>query len=102
MNAPLDRPAPRFQSPREEIANSLSAVIGVLAALTTVPLLTGATPAGSNPWALAGCLVFSVTLALSYLASAIYHALPLSPLKRLFRQFDHAGIYLLIAGTYTP
>jgi hemolysin III len=40
---------------------------------------------------------------LLYLASALYHLLPVSPrnLERL-RIFDHVGIYLLIAGTYTP
>jgi predicted membrane channel-forming protein YqfA (hemolysin III family) len=74
-------PASRRQSPREEIANSLSAGIGLLAALATVPLLTAATPAASNPAAQAGCLVFSVTMALSYLASTIYHALPHTPVK---------------------
>jgi hemolysin III len=46
--------------------------------------------------------VFSVTLSLGYLTSTIYHAWPRTPLKRLFRALDHAGIYLLIAGTYTP
>src|SRR5690242_18917753 len=102
MSAPSEKPAPRRQSPREEIANSLSAGIGLLAALATVPLLTAATPAASNPWARAGCLVFSVTMVLSYLASTIYHALPHTPVKQLARVFDHAGIYLLIAGTYTP
>ena len=102
MSAPLERPAPRRQSLREEIANSLSAGIGLLAALATVPLLTTTTPTESNPWALAGCLVFSVTLIFGYLASTIYHALPHTPVKQLARVFDHAGIYLLIAGTYTP
>jgi hemolysin III len=103
MSAPLEKPAPRLQSPREELANSVSAGIGVLAALATVPLLTRTTPAASSPWALAGCLVFSATLAFSYLASTLYHALPhSSPLKQRVRGFDHAGIYLLIAGTYTP
>jgi hemolysin III len=103
MSAPLEKPAPRLQSPREELANSVSAGIGALAALATVPLLTRTTPAASSPWALAGCLVFSVTLAFSYLASALYHALPRnSALKPRARGFDHAGIYLLIADTYTP
>ena len=37
-----------------------------------------------------------------YLASTLYHALPRSSLKQRARGFNHAGIYLLIAGTYTP
>ena len=102
MTAPLETPAPRLQSRCEEIANSLSAGVGLAAALATAPVLALTTPAATNPWALAGCLAFSVTLAFSYLASTIYHALPRSPLKQRARGFDHAGIYLLIAGTYTP
>jgi hemolysin III len=39
---------------------------------------------------------------LLYLASCMYHAFPASKVKRLFQIFDHAAIFLLIAGTYTP
>jgi hemolysin III len=39
---------------------------------------------------------------LLYLGSTIYHALPAGRAKRVFRVLDHAAIYLLIAGTYTP
>ena len=41
-------------------------------------------------------------MVLLYLASTIYHALPLNRAKRLFNVLDHSAIYLLIAGTYTP
>jgi len=37
-----------------------------------------------------------------YLASTLYHALPRSKAKRVFRIIDHSAIFLLIAGTYTP
>ena len=46
--------------------------------------------------------VFSATMIALYLSSTLYHALPLGRAKRLIRHFDHAAIYLLIAGTYTP
>jgi hypothetical protein len=39
MSPPLEKPAPRLQSPREEIANSLSAGVGLAAALATAPVL---------------------------------------------------------------
>jgi len=39
---------------------------------------------------------------LLYLGSTVYHALPVSKLKRIFRRVEHSAIYLLIAGTYTP
>jgi hemolysin III len=39
---------------------------------------------------------------LLYLASTLYHGFQNPRLKRKFKIFDHASIYLLIAGTYTP
>jgi hemolysin III len=39
---------------------------------------------------------------LLYLTSTLYHALPRSRAKRVFRVLDHSAIFLLIAGTYTP
>jgi len=41
-------------------------------------------------------------MALLYLASTLYHALPGNRAKRVFQVLDHAAIFLLIAGTYTP
>ena len=41
-------------------------------------------------------------MVLLYLASALYHALPVGSVKRLFRVIDHSAVYVLIAGTYTP
>jgi len=46
--------------------------------------------------------VFAASMVLLYLASTLYHAIPHSRAKRVFKTLDHAAIYLLIAGTYTP
>jgi hemolysin III len=94
--------AARFQSPKEEIANSITAGIGLIAAVATVPLLIVTAPLRHSIWAVTGTFVFAVTMILGYLTSTIYHALPRNRLKQLFRVFDHAGIFLLIAGSYTP
>ena len=92
----------RLQSPGEEMANSLSAGAGLIAAIAGIPLLLAfATQRGSN-WTVAGALVFAATTVWLYLASTVYHALPRNRAKRLFRLFDHMAIFLLIAGTYTP
>ena len=92
----------RLQSPGEEIANSLSAGVGLIAAIAGIPLLLAfATQRGSN-WTVAGALVFAATTVWLYLASTVYHALPRNRAKRLFRLFDHMAIFPLIAGTYTP
>ena len=46
--------------------------------------------------------IYGVTLVLLYAASTAYHGIRLPTAKRLLRTLDHAAIYLLIAGTYTP
>jgi hemolysin III len=54
-------------------------------------------------WHLAAFIVYGASLFLLYLASSLYHLLPVSEkAKRVLRQFDHVAIFLLIAGTYTP
>jgi hemolysin III len=47
--------------------------------------------------------VFAASVAACFGASALYHRVTWTPSRRLWmRRVDHAGIYLLIAGTYTP
>jgi hemolysin III len=54
-------------------------------------------------WHLAAFIVYGVSLCLLYLASSLYHLLPVSEASRkVLRQLDHIAILLLIAGTYTP
>jgi hemolysin III len=91
----------RFQTLGEEIANSVSSGVALLAILCGIPFLcASAIPHGALN--LVGVIVFATSMVLLYLASTIYHALPRTKIKRLFRLFDHSAIYLLIAGTYTP
>lgn len=51
---------------------------------------------------LAAALVYGIAQLLEYLMSTLYHALAAERAKRVFKVLDHSGIYLLIAGTYTP
>ncbi len=91
----------RPQSLGEEVANSVSHGIGVLAAVTiTPPLIIKAIPLGVA--SIVGVSIFAFTMILLYTASTLYHAFPQSKTKRVFRIFDHSAIFLLIAGTYTP
>jgi hemolysin III len=91
----------RAQTLGEEIANSISHGIGVLAAIAITPfLIMKALPLGAA--AVTGAIIFGVTMIVLYLSSTLYHAFPHSKTKRVFRVFDHSAIFLLIAGTYTP
>ena len=94
--------AGRPQTLGEEIANSITHGAGLMASLAAVPVLVLAAAGRQDPWQLVGGVVFGVTLVLLYLASTLYHALPVCRAKGVLRVLDHSAIYLLIAGTYTP
>ena len=96
--------AARPQTLGEEIANAVTHGAGLVASLAALPVLILAALNQQDVWQIVGGTVFGVTLVLLYLASTVYHALPLrrSRAKRVLRVLDHSAIYLLIAGTYTP
>lgn len=92
----------RTQSLGEEIANSVSHGVGLLAAVAAAPVLVlSAVRHGGVP-RIVGASVFAATMVLLYLTSTLYHALPRNRAKRVFQVLDHAAIFLMIAGTYTP
>ena len=92
----------RVQSRREEIANSVSSGVGLVAIIGGIPFLLGSAIQHGSKFSFAGAIIFAATMVSLYLSSTIYHALPRTKIKRLFRLFDHSAIFLLIAGTYTP
>jgi hemolysin III len=92
----------REQSQAEEIANSISHGIGLVAALVGTPFLVMHAARHGDAAFLVGTSLFSVTVILLYLSSTIYHALPMGKAKHVFRTIEHSTIFLLIAGTYTP
>ena len=100
IEAPASRE--RAQSRGEEIANSVSHAVGLLAAIAAAPVLVLSAARQDGAARIAGASVFAAAMALLYLASTIYHALPPNRAKRVFQVLDHAAIFLMIAGTYTP
>ncbi|HPF10086.1 MAG TPA: hemolysin III family protein [Flavobacteriaceae bacterium] len=57
---------------------------------------------GKSVFSTFGILVYAISLLFLYTASTLYHAVNHEERKHFFRKIDHIGIYLLIAGTYTP
>ena len=92
----------RAQSLGEEIANSITHGVALLASIAAFPMLVLTAAGNRDPLQLTGAVVFGITLVLLYLASTMYHALPVCRAKQVLRVVDHSAIYLLIAGTYTP
>ncbi len=92
----------REYSRAEETLHALSHGAGFFGALIGTPFLVQAALRHGGGAALVGVVVFSVTAALLYLSSTVYHVLPVGKLKEACEVVDHAAIFLLIAGTYTP
>ena len=101
MDEPV-APCTRPQSLGEELANSITHGVGLLLALSVMPFLITSAVRRGDTANIVGASVFGATLVLLYLASTVYHALPQNRAKGVFQILDHAAIYLLIAGTYTP
>ncbi len=92
----------RAQSLGEEVANSVSHGLGLLAALAAFPVLVTSALQRGSAMEIAGASVFATTVVLLYFTSTLFHAVPQSRAKRVFQVLDHSAIYFLIAGTYTP
>lgn len=89
-------------SPAEEIAHSVSHGIGIVLAIAGLTMLVTRAALHGGAREITGAAIFGATLILLYVASTLYHAIPIARAKRVLRVIDHSSIYLLIAGTYTP
>jgi hemolysin III len=92
----------REQSQGEEIANSISHGIGLIAALVGAPFLIIHASGQGDPAFSVGTSIFAATIIFLYLSSTLYHALPPGKAKGVFRVIEHSAIFLLIAGSYSP
>ena len=89
-------------TPIEEKININSHAIGfILSLIASVLLVTHASLHG-NVWHVVSFSIFGASLIILYIASTFYHSARKPELRSRLRIIDHASIYVLIAGTYTP
>jgi len=81
--------------------NALTHLIGAVLALAGSVVLIVLAALLGDPWKVVSVSIYGVTLVLLYSFSGLYHSLS-GRAKNILRQLDHHGIYLLIAGSYTP
>jgi hemolysin III len=86
----------------EEIANSVTHGVGAVLSLVALTVMVVFAVQGQDGWALAAVIIYGLALLFEYVMSTLYHSFPWPRTKHVFKVLDHAGIYLLIAGTYTP
>lgn len=92
----------QLYSDTEEKLNVWSHAFGILLSVIALILLIIKAVQQDNVWMMISFPIFGVSLILLYLASTLYHASK-NPEKRFkLKVFDHAAIYVLIAGSYTP
>lgn len=92
----------RTYSPLEEKLNIYSHGLGFLLAIpATVMLILKASMHG-NAWQIVSVSIYGLSMMTLYLASTLYHSATDPKRRHRLNVFDHASIYLLIAGTYTP
>ena len=94
--------ATRTYSLGEEIANSVTHGLGVLLAIVALVVLVGGSARLGDPWRVVSFSLYGASLVALYLASTLYHAIPGAKAKDWLKRCDHAAIFALIAGTYTP
>ncbi|MBF0286398.1 MAG: hemolysin III family protein [SAR324 cluster bacterium] len=90
------------QSPAEERVNSLIHGAGALLSMGGVSVLVIFASLYGNVWHIVSCSIYGTTLILLYVVSTWYHASRSLHRKQVLQVADHACIYLLIAGSYTP
>lgn len=86
----------------EELLNIISHGIGFLLGLLATILLAVHSVENGDIWYISSFVVYGLSIVILYLASTLYHAAADMNWKKKMRVFDHAAIYLLIAGSYTP
>ncbi|WP_417664497.1 PAQR family membrane homeostasis protein TrhA [Pseudidiomarina donghaiensis] len=86
----------------EEVAHALTHGVGAIAAIVGLIFMLVWAVSYGDTFHVVSASIYGASLILLYLASTLYHAFPWPRIKAFFQQMDHAAIYVLIAGTYTP
>ncbi|NLQ24827.1 PAQR family membrane homeostasis protein TrhA [Shewanella oncorhynchi] len=87
---------------KEEIANSVSHGLGVIAGIVALVLMLLKGQDHLTPIQLTGVTIYGASIIVLFLCSTLYHSVSHSGWKHKLKIADHCAIYCLIAGTYTP
>lgn len=92
----------RYYPPQEERINIASHSVGIILSVIGLYLLLSKAIHNDHKLQIIGYGIYGFSLLVLYAASTAYHSIQNSELRRKVRILDHAAIYILIAGTYTP
>lgn len=86
----------------EEIWHAITHGLGLLLSIIGLVVLVAYATLSDSLLAIISSTIYGTSLIIMYGSSTLYHAITHKNIKGLFQTFDHASIYILIAGTYTP
>ncbi len=86
----------------EELANRLTHCVAAILSLIGLVVLVVAASRTGDPYRIVSSAIFCGALSLFYLISTLYHTIRSPKARDVFRVLDHAGIFLVIAASYTP
>jgi hemolysin III len=89
-------------SPREEMTNIISHAVGLVLSIVALLLMLIRASESGNTLHIVSAAIFGASLIALYAASTLYHSAKEPKVRSRLRINDHATIYILIAGTYTP
>lgn len=92
----------RRETPAEHLANAITHGVGFGLSVACLVLLVVFAASRRGTWEVVSCSIYGATLVILYLSSTLYHSIHRPRVRRVLHIIDHAAIYLLIAGTYTP
>ena len=92
----------KHQTNTEEWFNTISHGMTAVAAIVGFVILVMLGNSSEKCCTLFSSMIYGLSLVSLYTFSTLYHGLRNEKAKRIFHILDHCGIYLLIAGTYTP
>lgn len=89
-------------SDSEEVAHAVTHGVGALLSIAALVLLIVRSSATGDVWRVVSFTIFGSSMVLLYTASTLYHSFSRTRARVRLKVFDHAMIYVLIAGSYTP
>jgi len=92
----------KFYSPLEEKINIFSHAVALMLSILALVLMVMRASLHGNVWHIVSVSIFGAGLIALYAASTAYHSATKPELRARLRIIDHATIYILIAGSYTP
>jgi hemolysin III len=102
MRCVTDTCEPHLETLAEERASGITHGVGIVLSAIALLMLVAFAVRDGDPRRIITVSIYGFTLLLMYTASTCYHCVRSPRAKHVMRIFDHASIYLLIAGTYTP